>query len=60
MRTHAPAQDIAWASVVVDEAHRMKSSGSATRGVLAALSLDWLLLLTGATGSGLWMGRDGD
>lgn len=46
-----PTQDVHWATVVVDEAHRMKSSGSATRAVLEALPRHWLLLLTGEGGA---------
>lgn len=40
-------QSIDWATVVIDEAHRMKSTNSATRKVIAEMSIDWLLLLTG-------------
>ncbi|KAL6771482.1 hypothetical protein ACKKBG_A26555 [Auxenochlorella protothecoides x Auxenochlorella symbiontica] len=47
LRDKALFLDVHWATVVVDEAHRMKSSGSATRAVLEALPRHWLLLLTG-------------
>jgi SNF2 family DNA or RNA helicase len=38
---------ISWESVIIDEAHRMKTVGSATRGAIAELDMGWLLLLTG-------------
>ena len=38
---------IRWESVVIDEAHRMKTVGSSTRAVISSLDMNWLLLLTG-------------
>ncbi len=38
----------AWESVIIDEAHRLKSLTSITRGVIQSMSIKWLLLLTGA------------
>ena len=38
---------IQWETVIIDEAHRMKSVGSSTRTAIANLTIDWLLLLTG-------------
>jgi superfamily II DNA or RNA helicase len=38
---------ISWESVIIDEAHRMKTVGSSTRGAIADLDIGWLLLLTG-------------
>lgn len=38
---------IQWETVIIDEAHRMKTVGSSTRTAIANLSIDWLLLLTG-------------
>jgi hypothetical protein len=58
---HVP-QDITWATVIIDEAHRMKSTGSSTRAVIASMKIEWLLLLTGkchasreSTPAGRWM-----
>ncbi len=54
-----PPQSIAWETVIVDEAHRMKSTGSSTRQVLTEMHIEWLLLLTGghstAPGAGQMM-----
>ena len=33
--------------MIIDEAHRMKSTGSSTRQVVAEMHINWLLLLTG-------------
>ncbi len=41
-------QGIVWETVIIDEAHRMKSTGSSTRSVIANMPIGWLLLLTGA------------
>lgn len=38
---------IYWATVIIDEAHRMKTVGSSTRTAIADLDMGWLLLLTG-------------
>jgi superfamily II DNA or RNA helicase len=38
---------IYWESVIIDEAHRMKTVGSSTRSAIAELDKGWLLLLTG-------------
>ena len=47
--TRAPLrQGIAWETVIIDEAHRMKSTGSSTRAAIASMPFQWLLLLTGA------------
>ena len=34
--------------MIIDEAHRMKSTMSSTREVVTAMRITWLLLLTGA------------
>lgn len=34
-------------AVVIDEAHRMKSTTAATRAVVQAMDKQWMLLLTG-------------
>lgn len=41
----------AWQAVIIDEAHRLKSTTSATRQVVVNIDLKWLLLLTGASSS---------
>ena len=46
-----PRQSTVWETVIIDEAHRMKSTGSSTRAAIAAMPIRWLLLLTGAPGS---------
>jgi SNF2 family DNA or RNA helicase len=46
-------QDINWRTVIIDEAHRMKSTGSSTRAAIQAMHTDWLLLLTGGAAAGL-------
>ena len=38
---------IYWTTVIIDEAHRMKTVGSSTRTAIADLDMGWLLLLTG-------------
>ncbi|KAH7617240.1 putative Chromodomain-helicase-DNA-binding protein 7 [Nannochloris sp. 'desiccata'] len=38
---------IYWTTVIIDEAHRMKTVGSSTRTAIAELDMGWLLLLTG-------------
>lgn len=43
-------QGIGWETVIIDEAHRMKSTGSSTRTVIAGMDITWLLLLTGGCG----------
>lgn len=40
-------QSLEWETVIIDEAHRMKSTGSSTRSVIASMNIQWLLLLTG-------------
>ena len=51
-------QSVAWETVIIDEAHRMKSTGSSTRQVVAEMSMQWLLLLTGERApKGPWWGR---
>ena len=45
-------QDITWATVIIDEAHRMKSTGSSTRAAIASMRIQWLLLLTGGWPAG--------
>lgn len=37
-----------WQAVIIDEAHRMKSTHSSTREVITSMKIKWLLLLTGA------------
>lgn len=46
-RDLAHFQRAAWASVVVDEAHRLKNARSGTSQAVCALRRSWLLLLTG-------------
>lgn len=41
-------QAIPWETVIIDEAHRMKSTGSSTRAAVVGMDISWLLLLTGA------------
>ena len=41
-------QGIVWRTAIIDEAHRMKSTGSSTRSAIQDMTIDWLLLLTGA------------
>ncbi|KAL4423047.1 hypothetical protein ABPG77_002081 [Micractinium sp. CCAP 211/92] len=40
-------QAIPWETVIIDEAHRMKSTGSSTRAAMVGMDISWLLLLTG-------------
>lgn len=40
-------QSIVWETVIIDEAHRMKSIHGATRAAVAEMTMEWLLLLTG-------------
>ncbi|KAL4858846.1 Chromodomain-helicase-DNA-binding protein 6 [Chlorella vulgaris] len=40
-------RSIFWRTVIIDEAHRMKSTASSTRAVIANMDIQWLLLLTG-------------
>lgn len=40
-------RSIEWETVIIDEAHRMKSKTSSTREVISSLDIRWLLLLTG-------------
>ena len=40
-------QDIAWETVIIDEAHRLKNTTSDTRAAVAGMPIQWLLLLTG-------------
>ena len=47
-----PSQAITWQAVIIDEAHRMKSTASSTRAVIASMPHDWLLLLTGGRQAG--------
>ena len=41
-------KSIAFETVVIDEAHRMKTVTAQTRQVIDGLSMKWLLLLTGS------------
>jgi hypothetical protein len=49
-------QGIFWRTVIIDEAHRMKSTASSTRAVIANMDIQWLLLLTGVN---VFAGRAG-
>ncbi len=40
-------QDFTWQTVIVDEAHRLKSTTAQIRDSLGALRIEWLLLMTG-------------
>ena len=40
-------ESIGWETIIIDEAHRMKTVGSATRAAISTLDTSWLLLLTG-------------
>ena len=40
-------QDVAWETVIIDEAHRLKNTTSDTRAAVAGMPIQWLLLLTG-------------
>lgn len=40
-------QSIDWETMVIDEAHRMKGTKSATRTTIAGIPCQWILLLTG-------------
>lgn len=44
---HCWLQDIDWETVIVDEAHRLKNTGAASRVAVQNLNIQWLLLLTG-------------
>lgn len=47
-RTPRTFWDITWEAVIVDEAHKLKSTKSQMRRLVAGLPQKWLLLLTGA------------
>lgn len=47
LRDRTLFQEIYFDSVIIDEAHRLKSTGSATRQAVQGLHVEWLLLLTG-------------
>lgn len=47
LRDSSIFQSITWETIVVDEAHRMKGTTSATRNAIANCSYGWLLLLSG-------------
>ncbi|KAK9815748.1 hypothetical protein WJX72_008847 [[Myrmecia] bisecta] len=47
LKDRAVFESITWATVIIDEAHRMKSTTAATRQVIDRMDITWLLLLTG-------------
>lgn len=40
-------KSVSWTTVIIDEAHRLKSTKGATRKAIEDMQIGWLLLLTG-------------